>query len=194
MHKTREVLRCRRRGVVFVLHGAANLVAEPRLRAQQRVGRAGHSLAPGELPATIRSAAPWRGEHRWRLPFMRQRPACTDPIGRPVLEPATSHSRKYADPGLRFGSGRPTLLVVDPAGRRCTNDAEALETSRSTLHGLIWGMVLAFALAAAVCLANSASAGVFTCFLIHAHDHDDAGHVHHGHQALRQTFKGLAVA
>jgi hypothetical protein len=42
-------------------------------------------------------------------------------------------------------------------------------------------MVLAFAFAPAVCMASAISSGVFTRFLVHAHDHDEPGHAHHGH-------------
>ena len=46
---------------------------------------------------------------------------------------------------------------------------------------LTWAIVLAFALSPAVCMASAVGAGVFTRFLIHAHEHDEDGHVHHAH-------------
>src|SRR6516164_2510478 len=63
---------------------------------------------------------------------------------------------------------------------------------------LTWAIVLAFAFSPALCMANAVGAGVFTRFLIHAHDKDEEGHVHHAHfdhghdhHALESTIRTL---
>src|SRR6516165_8095982 len=58
---------------------------------------------------------------------------------------------------------------------------------------LTWAIVLAFAFSPAVCMANAVGAGVFTRFLIHAHDKDEEGHVHHAHFDHGHDHHGFGV-
>jgi hypothetical protein len=56
------------------------------------------------------------------------------------------------------------------------------QLKRASRHGiaLIWAMALVFAVAPTLAMAYVTPAGAFSRFLMHAHEHGDEDHVHHG--------------
>lgn len=59
------------------------------------------------------------------------------------------------------------LARLKKASRRCA--------------ALIWATAFVFALAPVISMAYAAPAGAFARVLLHVHEPDEAGHVHHGH-------------